>query len=355
MLNTARTQITELVVHYVGNKNNTQDLIMADRPYEFKDDFTRETLFKYMTESFKEDIYYRFNVKKDDTFAYDVKHVIEKAFANPTKNFFEITRRLANHLYDQTVHPKIKGGEVYFTYFKDVIIDGELCDAIGIFKSEKRETFITVDHNEKDINDINIDTNFGISIKKLDKGVIIFNTEKETGYKAMIIDNSHKIKEAQLHWIGDFLNMTMKETPYYYTSNRINQIMSYCGDVLTEENKFTQKDRMAMMNQAIEFMSIKEKYYQKEFNEEVLQGDDNFIELFKEHQVNYDNTSGAKMIDGFDISQNAVKKNNKYAKSHIKLDNNFNIEVNGGHDFVENGYDEEKKMKFYKIYYVNEG
>lgn len=353
MLNTARTIIQELVVHYVGNKNNTQDLILADRPYEFRDDFTRETLFKYMTESFKEDIYYRFQ-SKEDKFAYDVKHVIEKAFSNQ-KHFFEITRRLAEHLYDQTIHPKIKGGEVYFAYLKDVIVGGELCDAIGIFKSEKRETFITVDHNEKDINDINIDTNFGINIKKLDKGVIIFNTEKDTGYKAMIVDNSHKIKDAALHWVGDFLNMTMKETPYYYTANRIEQIMSFCGEVLTDENNFTQKDRMAKMADTIEFLGTKEVFKQDEFYTEVLHGDDNLIQLFKEHQVKYDETIGMKTVDGFEISQNAVKKNNKFSKSHLKLDHNFNIEITGGHDFVENGYDEDKKMKYYKIYYVNEG
>jgi hypothetical protein len=354
MLNTARTQIIELVAHYVGNKNNTQDLIMADKPYQFKDDFTRDTLFKYMTESFKEDVYYRFNAKNDNAFVYDVKHIIEKAFSNQ-KHFFEITRRLAEHLYTQTIHPKVKGGEVYFAYLKDTIIGGELCDAIGIFKSEKRETFITVDYNEKDINDINIDTNFGINIKKLDKGVIIFNTEKDTGYKAMIVDNSHKVKEAQLYWVNDFLNMTMKETPYYHTLNRINQILAYCGESITEENDFTQKDRMQIMSNSIEFMGGKELFHEKEYFTDVLSGDEKLIELYQEHKKQFDESYNNKSFDGFEIAQSVVKKNNKFAKSNIKLDHNFNIEINGGHDMIENGYDEEKKMKFYKVYYVNEG
>lgn len=354
MLNTSRTEIIELVAHYVGNKNNMQDLIMADKPYQFRDDLTRDTLFKYMTESFKEDVYYRFNMKKDDVFAYDVKHIIEKAFNNQ-KQFFEITRRLAEHLHNQTIHPKIKGGEVYFAYFKDMIVGGELCDAIGIFKSEKRETFITIDYNEKDINDINIDTNFGINVKKLDKGVIIFNTEKDTGYKAMLVDNSHKVKEAQLYWVGDFLNMTMKETPYYYTSNRIDQILAYCGECITEENDLTQKDRMQVMSNTIEFMGSKEVFNENEYLTEVLNGDEKLIGLYKEHQVKFDESYGVKTLDGFEIAQSAVKKNNKYAKSNLKLDHNFNIEINGGHDMIESGYDEEKKMKFYKVYYVNEG
>lgn len=355
MLDTLRAELVEFAAHYVGNKNNMQDLIMSDKPYQFKDDYTKEVLFKYMTESFKKDIFYRFNIKKDDVFAYDVKHIIEKAFANPSKNFFEITRRLAEHLYNQTIHPKVKGGEVYFAYLKDTIIGGELCDAIGIFKSEKRETYITVDYNEKDINDLNIGTDFGLSVKKLDKGVIIFNTDKDNGYKALIVDNSHKVKEAQMYWVGDFLNMTMKETPYYYTSNRIEQIMSYCGEMITEENDFTQKDRMAIMSQTIEFMSTKEVFNENEFLTEVLSGDEKMIELFNEHKQKYDESYNIKTKDGFEISQTAVKENNKFSKSNIKLDNNFNVEISGGHQFIESGFDEEKKMKYYKIYYVNEG
>jgi len=353
MLNTSRTEIVEFIAHYVGNKNNQQSLIMSDRPYQFKDDFTRDKIFEYMTSPFKDDIFYKFRQKTDDVFAYDVKNLIDKAFKSRT-NFFEITKRLSTHLYDQTIHPKLKGGEVYFVYFKDIIIGGELCDAIGIFKSEKKETFITVDYNEADINDINIDTNFGLNIKKLDKGVLIFNIEADKGYKCMLVDNSHKVKEAQLYWSGDFLNMVMKETPYMFTSNKINQIVSFCGEVLNEENNVSNKDKMMILNNSINHIKVSETFNQKAFEEEVL-NDDNFIELFREHQKKFEETYGTPNLDNFEVSQTAVKENIKFSKSRIKLDSNFEVNIDGGHQMIENGYDEEKKMKFYKLYYVNEG
>lgn len=42
------------------------------------------------------------------------------------------------------MHPKINGGELYIAYFKDCVIDGQLTDGVGIFKSETKETYLRV-------------------------------------------------------------------------------------------------------------------------------------------------------------------------------------------------------------------
>ncbi|WP_317169152.1 hypothetical protein [Mucilaginibacter humi] len=41
-------------------------------------------------------------------------------------------------------HPNIKSGELYVAYFKDVQIEGNLLEAVGIFKSENKETYLKV-------------------------------------------------------------------------------------------------------------------------------------------------------------------------------------------------------------------
>ncbi|MCE3259354.1 MAG: nucleoid-associated protein [Bacteroidetes bacterium] len=38
----------------------------------------------------------------------------------------------------------------------------------------------------------------------------------------------------------------------------------------------------------------------------------------------------------------------------VKLDKNFHIYIHGRHDYVENGYDEAKGLKYYKLFYTNE-
>jgi hypothetical protein len=60
------------------------------------------------------------------------------------------------------------------------------------------------------------------------------------------------------------------------------------------------------------------------------------------------------MVDEFDISTQAVKKQAKVFKSILKLDKNFHIYVHGNRELIEQGYDEEKHMKYYKVYYREE-
>ena len=52
--------------------------------------------------------------------------------------------QIAKYLYKVANHPKIKSGELYVVYFKGVQIEGNMLDAIGIFKSENKETYLKV-------------------------------------------------------------------------------------------------------------------------------------------------------------------------------------------------------------------
>ena len=60
------------------------------------------------------------------------------------KSFQHNSRQIAKHLYDISSHPKIKGGELYVTYFSNMVLDGDTVDAVGIFKSETKETYLKV-------------------------------------------------------------------------------------------------------------------------------------------------------------------------------------------------------------------
>jgi hypothetical protein len=42
-------------------------------------------------------------------------------------------------------------------------------------------------------------------------------------------------------------------------------------------------------------------------------------------------------------------------KTNITLDENFEITIINRHDLIEKGYDDDKGMGFYKVFFVNEG
>ncbi len=97
----------------------------------------------------------------------------------------------------------------------------------------------------------------------------------------------------------------------------------------------------------------KDKFNLQDFEKEVLVQPE-IIEAFNGYRSDFNKKMDLTAIDEFDVSQTAVKKNQKYMRSIVKLDKNFHIYIHSRHDYVERGYDEDKGLKFYKLYYVNE-
>ena len=85
-------------------------------------------------------VYHHFKGKIDVSLA-SVANVSEDMFET-REDFVKLSKQVATQLYNQSMHPKIKGGEFYVCFFKDAVVDGELCDAIGYFKTENKETFL---------------------------------------------------------------------------------------------------------------------------------------------------------------------------------------------------------------------
>ncbi len=61
----------------------------------------------------------------------------------------------------------------------------------------------------------------------------------------------------------------------------------------------------------------------------------------------------------FPISEAVVKKQKRAFKTEIKLDTNIQIKIDidapdAAEEYLEKGYDEEKKMKYYKVYFNEE-
>jgi hypothetical protein len=321
---------------------------MSDKEFKFKDDFVKETALRYFLTPFKTDIYYQFKTKADVSLN-SVANFCEDFFENG-KGFVKSSKKVAEHLYNQSVHPKIKGGEFYACSFKDVIVDGELCDAIGFFKTENKETFLKVYQH---VDEFDIDCENGIDINKLDKGCLVFNTEKKKGYKISIVDTNNRNAEVALYWEEDFLNAAIKPNAYYHTKNFMDASRGFCEEVLTESNNVAKPDQMMMLNKSTAYFKDKDRFAMKDFEKEVLVQPE-LISAFKDYRKDFNNRLDLTAIDDFDVSQTAVKKNQKYMRSVVKLDKNFHIYIHSRHDYVERGYDEERGLKYYKLYYVNE-
>jgi len=343
--NFLETSIRSLCLHEVGNKIADERYILSSKIIEVEKNL-KDLLTHYFVSSFKSQEYFNFHHESDLKYN-EVYGFVSEIFDNP-ETLFEQSVNLAKHLYEQSVHPKIKGGEFYTVYFKDCIVDGITTDAVGLFKSENKDTFLKVYPSG---DGFEIESEKGVNINKLDKGCLIFNTEKENGYIVAVVDNTNKGAEAQ-YWINDFLHVRPRKDEYYNTQNILSLCKNFVTKELSQQGDVSKADQVDFLNKSVQFFKEKESFDMVEFVNEVIEKP-TLIESFNNYKKDFQKDREIDLSDNFVISESAVKKQARSIKSIIKLDKNFHIYVHGHRELIEQGVDEAGR-KFYKIYYSEE-
>jgi hypothetical protein len=344
MLYKEHVVIKSAVVHSVGNKLNQEDIHFSKRNLSIEEEIN-QLLTDYFLSPFKSSEYFNFyhdiDINMNEVFV-----CASKIFDN-SETLLEQSVNLAKHLYDKSIHPKIKGGEFYTVYFKDCIIDGETVDAVGLFKSENKDTFLKVYPSGEGFE---IESEKGININKLDKGCLIFNTERENGYVVAVVDNTNKGVEAQ-YWVDDFLHVRQRKDEYYNTQNILSLTKDFVKNELPQQFDISKADQIDLLNKSVKFFKEKDNFNMEEFANEVIEQPE-VIKSFNQYKSDYQQEYDLDIADNFTISESAVKKQARIFKSVIKLDKNFHIYVHGNRELIEQGSDE--KGKYYKIYYQDE-
>lgn len=337
--------IADFYVHKVGNKIADEEYFIAKRNVNADNDL-KTLLSHYFLSSFKSEELYRFNHDIELPLN-EVYSCVRKIFNNPG-SLYEQSINLAKHLYNQSVHPKIKGGEFYVVFFKDCILNGESLDAIGLFKSENKDTFLEV---EQITDGFDIESRKGININKLDKGCLIFNKEADKGFTVTIIDNTNKGNEAQ-YWKDNFLNVATLNNDFHQTNQFLGIAKQFVTKQLDDEFELSKADKIDFLNRSVDYFKKNETFDKQEFEEQVF-GDSSVIESFRKFEETYRQGNEVELSDNFEISAQAVKKQARVFKSILKLDKNFDIYIHGNRQLIEQGIDENGR-KYYKIYYENE-
>jgi len=75
------------------------------------------------------------------------------------------------------------------------------------------------------------------------------------------------------------------------------------------------------------------------------------IDAFQDYKGFFESEKNMPLQDSFDISKDAVKGEKKNFKSILKLDKNFHVYVHGKRQYLEKGFDSQRGLNFYKLYY----
>lgn len=337
-------KISKLIVHLVGNKVKEEKLTISSQLTEILEESAEQHMTRFFFSSFKFDLSYNFEHESDINLN-EIYHYCSKIFADDS-DFVQQSANIARHLYEVSTHPNIKMGELYIAYIKNCIVEGTTTDIIGIFKSESKDIYL-----DSIIKQNKIDVLFkkGISINKLDKGCLICNMGTMLPSKVFIVDTSRNDAH---YWRKMFLNVQEATDEYTRTAT----VLKACKQFVKKEcTAIEPQEKISLLNNSVRYFETHESFKMDDFTSHVFQDSSVSTEFKKYLEIAVPEKSFEKP---FDISEKAITSVKKSIKNLIKLDNNVEIRINTQADkvekVVEKGFDTEKQMHYYKIYYVNE-
>ena len=252
--------------------------------------------------------------------------IASEIFSNPS-TIHNHSLRIAQLLYEQSNHPHIKSGELYVAYLSHITLDNVKVEAIGIFKSEMKQNFLQFEQSQ---NQLDILLEEGVNVNKLDKGCLIFNANEEEGYKILSTEG----KQEEILFMNRAVNHFAKNDEFEET-HFLNEVLGdkvFKKEFAREEDEDEQFHREGYIDLIPEFKNFKENKGKKYYIEDV---------------------------SSFPIVNKAVSDMRKKIKNTIELDTNIQIQLDfinpeSAEKFVEKGWDEERGMFYYLIYFNEE-
>ncbi len=348
MIDYSEAYINKLIVHKIGNKSHDEGIVVSDE-LVFPNEALRNVLMDYFLKPFTK-VTETYHFVHNVDIGYNVVNDLAKFVFKDQNDFKLRSVDILRHLYDQSNHPHIKSGDLFIVLFGDVLVNGELVDTIGIFKSEDRLPFLDIVAQE---DNLEVVKQLGISIKKLDKGCLVFNTDLDNGARVLSVDTNSYDTE---YWLTYFLNVDYIRDSNFETRAYLEMCRSFSEEVIKE--KESKKEQIDFLNQSIAYFDENDMLLDNDFKHSVFE-DEVLKEEFANFKTEYENDHGLVLAETFDISPVVLKKQKQQIKNYIKLDTNIQIRLDfrnpdSSREFIEKGFDDEKKMYYYKVFFNEE-
>lgn len=334
----------KVICHKIGNKFREEGVAMSSLPM-YMNDHSRKHFFQYILSDFvrNECLYNLYH--EADLSLNMVYHVVSGMFENPSR-FIEHSQELGRHLYERSTNLKVKEGELFIVYLKDCILNGETVDAVGIFKSENKSWGL---YPKKSYDNFTLVTDQFIDVDKLDRGCIVYNTDKENGYVVQVVDNVGK--GTTEYWYNDFLHVVERKDNSYYTRNTIDTTLRYIHRDIETKYEVTDINKAELLSLMADYLNRSDTFDLTEFCETVFESVEYGIH-FRKYLECYWAERGVIIPESFTICANELKRKQRKMKYNIKIDKNIEISLKGTSKQIEEGQDSEGKQ-FYKIYINN--
>lgn len=260
-------------------------------------------------------------------------------------NFIELSKKIFDHIMAVSDNANIKDGDLFVAKFDDIKLNDNFYQGLGVFKFEDKQSFVETSLTSSSLTH---SLRNGIGTKKPEKAVLILFTEEP--YTLLIIDNSAAETD---YWQNKFIGNRQKADFVNNTTDLLLMAKNFITEQIPQEFDINRSDQIDLLNKSYAYFKENESFDIQEFSEQVIANEEG-IAAFKSYKKNFDESLDTPIPDTFDISDAAVRKQSRAYKSVLKLDKNFHIYIHGNKDLIENGFDDDKRMNYYKVYYHQE-
>ncbi|MEO1628083.1 MAG: nucleoid-associated protein, partial [Bacteroidota bacterium] len=172
---------------------------------------------------------------------------------------------------------------------------------------------------------------------------------KEDGFRVLSIDNNPYDAN---YWLYQFLGLAQVQNESYYTRSYLELCENFSKEVVMPA--YDKKEQMQFLSDSVDYFNKNESFDFDEFAQSVAPTENMAAEL-RTYQQDY----ALETANQFEISKPAIKSAKRRLKSTIKLDNNIQIRLDlsnpdASSQYIEKGFDEEKQLSFYKVYFNEE-
>ncbi|GAB1857051.1 nucleoid-associated protein [Flavobacteriaceae bacterium MHTCC 0001] len=345
MISRKNASISKFIIHKVGNKFNDTKNAFSEQTVDF-DETSYDLMLPFLLRPFGAAVQsYRFNHHAN--VALNEINTYSMQLFNDENDFVEVSKHIVMHLYEQSNSANIKTGDVLVVLFEDIEFRDITTNAIGIFKIENKVNFFQT-YLENNSYDVLVQK--GINSKKVDKGCLILNQSDAEGNIIFSVDNNSYDTQ---YWINHFLNIKYADDANSHTQQYIELCKDFSSEII--KTTYGAQEQNAFLAKTIDFFKENEVVNIERFKDELFEEDKHKKE-FDTYKKEFEDEQSLVIRNQFDIAEAVVNKEKRKIKTDIKLDTNIQIKLDidapdASTEYLERGYDEDKKMHYYKVFF----
>lgn len=327
-------EIKIATIQVVGNKTRGEGLSAASVLADVSG--SSEFLTKLVEKSFTMDDLKRFSYIESVELN-PVYQFVSKMF-DDKEAFLKQSVNIATFLYDQSIHPNIRSGELYVLLL-ECEYKKETVAAVAILKSEKKDPFLATDNDGREIS---VRTIYGTGLKGLDKGCLVLNVERENGYVVGTVDNTNNGSDAQ-YWTDSFLHVTNCDDDYHETVKLTEMLTAFSKQVAEQ----SAAEGAVVAKKSTELLKKGEAVQVEELADRICVNDEQreqFATFRREFEEEY-----GEFAEEVNVVAKAASRKPVTRMNTLRIGNAFEVKVLNIEARMEQGKDD--GGRYWKLYY----